>query len=85
MNKFGFISINGKPSDSFQKKTKHIIFLVLIFFCVLTLNQTVHVLRHRWEYSCEKAKAELDYKPRSLREGLAEVLLWLKNLRLVKY
>lgn len=46
---------------------------------------TVHVLRHRWEYSCEKAKAELDYKPRSLREGLAEVLLWLKNLGLVKY
>lgn len=46
---------------------------------------TVHVLRHRWEYSCEKAKAELDYKPRSLREGLAEVILWLKNLGLVKY
>lgn len=46
---------------------------------------TVHVLRHRWEYSCEKAKAELDYKPRSLREGLAEVLLWLKNLGLIKY
>lgn len=46
---------------------------------------TVHVLRHRWEYSYEKAKAELDYKPRSLREGLAEVLLWLKNLGLVKY
>lgn len=46
---------------------------------------TVHVLRHRWEYSCEKAKMELDYKPRSLREGLAEVLIWLKNLGLVKY
>jgi len=84
MNKFSFISVNGKPSDSFQKKIKHIIFPVLIF-CVLTLNQTVHVLRHRWEYSCEKAKAELDYKPRSLREGLAEVLLWLKNLGLIKY
>ncbi|PNX76783.1 dihydroflavonol 4-reductase-like protein [Trifolium pratense] len=33
---------------------------------------TVDVLRHQWEYSCEKAKRELDYKPRSLREGLAE-------------
>ncbi|GAU44322.1 hypothetical protein TSUD_305030 [Trifolium subterraneum] len=32
----------------------------------------VDVLRHQWEYSCEKAKRELDYKPRSLREGLAE-------------
>ncbi|XP_017437101.1 uncharacterized protein LOC108343368 isoform X2 [Vigna angularis] len=33
---------------------------------------TVHVLRHRWEYCCEKAKSELDYRPRSLKEGLAE-------------
>ncbi|KAJ1397407.1 hypothetical protein SESBI_31840 [Sesbania bispinosa] len=46
---------------------------------------TVHVLRHQWEYSCEKAKKELDYKPRSLREGLAEVLLWLKNSGLIRY
>ncbi|CAJ1973376.1 unnamed protein product [Sphenostylis stenocarpa] len=33
---------------------------------------TVHVLRHRWEYSCNKAKSELDYRPRSLKEGLSE-------------
>ncbi|XP_004501579.1 uncharacterized protein [Cicer arietinum] len=46
---------------------------------------TVNVLRHQWGYSCEKAKRELDYKPRSLREGLAEVLLWLKNLGLIRY
>lgn len=55
------------------------------YFSSLMLNQTVHVLRHQWEYSCEKAKMELDYKPRSLREGLAEVLLWLKNLGLIRY
>lgn len=46
---------------------------------------TVHVLRHQWEYSCDKAKRELDYRPRSLKEGLAEVLLWLKNLGFIKY
>lgn len=46
---------------------------------------TVHVLRHQWEYSCEKAKRELGYKPRSLREGFAEVLLWLKNLGSIRY
>ncbi|KAI5404357.1 hypothetical protein KIW84_051498 [Lathyrus oleraceus] len=46
---------------------------------------TVYCLRHQWEYSCEKAIMELDYKPRSLREGLAEVLLWLKNLGLIRY
>lgn len=41
---------------------------------------TVYVLRHQWAYSCEKAKVELDYKPRSLKEGLEEVLPWLKDL-----
>ncbi|XP_015885488.2 uncharacterized protein LOC107420927 isoform X1 [Ziziphus jujuba] len=46
---------------------------------------TVYVLRHQWAYSCEKAKAELDYNPRSLKEGLEEVLPWLKNLGLIKY
>ncbi|KAK2445583.1 NAD(P)-binding Rossmann-fold superfamily protein [Trifolium repens] len=45
----------------------------------------VDILRHEWEYSCEKAKAELDYNPRSMAEGLEEVLLWLKDLGLVKY
>ncbi|PON79309.1 NAD(P)-binding domain containing protein [Trema orientale] len=46
---------------------------------------TVRVLRHQWAYSCEKAKLELDYNPRSLKEGLEEVLPWLKNLGLIKY
>ncbi|XP_062024093.1 uncharacterized protein LOC133740189 [Rosa rugosa] len=46
---------------------------------------TVYVLRHQWAYSCEKAKQELDYSPRSLKEGLEEVLPWLKNLGLIKY
>jgi farnesol dehydrogenase len=49
------------------------------------LNQAVDILRHEWEYSCEKAKTELDYNPRSMAEGLEEVLLWLKDLGLVKY
>ncbi|KAK3039403.1 hypothetical protein RJ639_027652 [Escallonia herrerae] len=49
------------------------------------LEQTVYVLRHQWAYSCEKAKAELDYNPRSLSEGLAEVLPWLKSLGLIKF
>lgn len=65
------------------------------FFCSYTdgllipfgsiLTQTVYVLRHQWAYSCEKAKVELDYKPRSLKEGLEEVLPWLKNLGLISY
>ncbi|GLT92251.1 hypothetical protein SLE2022_100980 [Rubroshorea leprosula] len=45
---------------------------------------TVNVLRHQWAYSCDKAKLELDYRPRSLREGLEEVLPWLKSLGLIK-
>ncbi|XP_018816114.1 putative dihydroflavonol 4-reductase [Juglans regia] len=46
---------------------------------------TVRVLRHQWAYSCEKAKLDLDYNPRGLKEGLAEMLLWLKNLGLIKF
>ncbi|XP_042963753.1 putative dihydroflavonol 4-reductase isoform X2 [Carya illinoinensis] len=46
---------------------------------------TVRVLRHQWEYSCEKAKLDLDYNPRGLKEGLAEMLHWLKNLGLIKF
>ncbi|XP_077213843.1 NAD(P)-binding Rossmann-fold superfamily protein [Tasmannia lanceolata] len=46
---------------------------------------TVNVLRHQWAYSCEKAKAELGYNSRSLKEGLAEILVWLKGLGLIKY
>ncbi|GMY28631.1 putative dihydroflavonol 4-reductase [Fagus crenata] len=46
---------------------------------------TVNVLRHQWAYSCEKAKVELDYNPRSLTEGLTEMLDWLKNLGFIKF
>ncbi|KAL0438698.1 UNVERIFIED_CONTAM: Anthocyanidin reductase [Sesamum latifolium] len=45
----------------------------------------VHVLRHQWAYTCEKAKTELDYNPRNLREGLAEMLPWLKSLGVIRY
>lgn len=46
---------------------------------------TAYVLKHQWAYSCDKAKTELGYKPRTLREGLAEVVSWLKSLDLIKY
>ncbi|KAK4770997.1 hypothetical protein SAY87_031529 [Trapa incisa] len=46
---------------------------------------TVYVLRHQWAYSCEKAKIELGYSPRSLKEGLEEMIPWLKSLGLIKY
>ncbi|KAB5568931.1 hypothetical protein DKX38_002724 [Salix brachista] len=46
---------------------------------------SVHVLRHQWEYSCEKARIELDYNPRSLKEGLGELLLWLKSSGAITY
>ncbi|OQU93117.1 hypothetical protein SORBI_3001G479500 [Sorghum bicolor] len=45
----------------------------------------VDCLRHQWAYSCDKAKRELGYSPRSLTEGLAETLLWLKNANLIKF
>lgn len=56
---------------------------VMIISC--NLKQVVACLRHQWAYSCEKAKRELNYKPRSLTEGLEEVLPWLKNLGAIKY
>ncbi|CAN1273975.1 Putative dihydroflavonol 4-reductase [Linum perenne] len=46
---------------------------------------TVRVLRHQWAYSCEKAKKDLGYNPRSLKDGLLEVLPWLKSLGVIKY
>ncbi|KAG2542928.1 putative dihydroflavonol 4-reductase [Panicum virgatum] len=44
----------------------------------------VHVLRHQWSYSCDKAKMELG-SPRNLTEGLSEVLLWLKDEKQIKF
>ncbi|XP_062210132.1 uncharacterized protein LOC133911758 isoform X3 [Phragmites australis] len=46
---------------------------------------TVRVLKHQWAYSCDKAKTELGYSPRNLTEGLSEMLLWLKNDKLIKF
>lgn len=46
---------------------------------------SVNVLRHQWAYSCDKAKQELGYSPRSLREGLEEILTWLKDLGFIQY
>uniref|UniRef100_A0A0E0G2D4 NAD-dependent epimerase/dehydratase domain-containing protein n=2 Tax=Oryza TaxID=4527 RepID=A0A0E0G2D4_ORYNI len=46
---------------------------------------TVRVLRHQWAYSCDKAKRELGYSPRNLTEGLSEMLLWLKDEKLIKF
>lgn len=47
--------------------------------------QMVTIMRHQWEYSCEKAKKDLGYSPRSLDQGLGEMLPWLKSLGLIKY
>ncbi|KAI3915908.1 hypothetical protein MKW98_004349 [Papaver atlanticum] len=46
---------------------------------------TVCVLRCQWAFSCEKAKMELGYNPRSLKEGLEEMLPWLKSLGSINY
>ncbi|KAJ4767684.1 NAD(P)-binding Rossmann-fold superfamily protein [Rhynchospora pubera] len=46
---------------------------------------TVRVLRRQWAYSCDKARRELGYNPRSLNEGLTEMLSWLKSLKQIKY
>lgn len=46
---------------------------------------TVRVMRHQWAYSCEKARKELGFSPRSLKEGLAEMLAWLKSIGSIKY
>ncbi|RZC54866.1 hypothetical protein C5167_013720 [Papaver somniferum] len=46
---------------------------------------TVCVLRHQWAFSCEKAKMELGYNPRSLKEGLEEMLPWLKSSGSINY
>ncbi|XP_020584770.1 uncharacterized protein LOC110027609 isoform X1 [Phalaenopsis equestris] len=46
---------------------------------------TVRVLKHQWAYSCQRARDQLGYCPRSLNEGMAEVLPWLRGLGLIKY
>ncbi|KAJ4845771.1 hypothetical protein Tsubulata_045736 [Turnera subulata] len=45
----------------------------------------VNLIKHQWTFSCEKAKVELDYSPRSLKEGLEETLSSLKSSGLIQY
>ncbi|KAJ4837906.1 hypothetical protein Tsubulata_006567 [Turnera subulata] len=62
-----------------------------VLFCKLTGHlplvspASVRVLRHQWAYSCEKARLELGYNPRSLKEGIEETSLWLKSSGLINY
>ncbi|GAV82218.1 hypothetical protein CFOL_v3_25670 [Cephalotus follicularis] len=64
---------------------------VMVQFCRITGKlpvispPAVNVFRHQWAYSCEKAKVELGYNPRSLKEGLEEMLPWLKSLGVIQY
>ncbi|KAL9449316.1 hypothetical protein AB3S75_011277 [Citrus x aurantiifolia] len=64
---------------------------ILVFFSRITGKlplisyPTVRVLAHQWAYSCVKAKTELGYNPRSLKEGLQEVLPWLRSSGMIKY
>ena len=80
-------------SDKCISCTVHNSNCIIFFFLSLktylhmfpSFMQTVDVLRHQWAYSCDKAKKELDYNPRSLEQGLIEVPSWLKSLGLIKY
>lgn len=45
----------------------------------------VRVMQHQWAYSYEKAKKELGYNPRSLNEGVRELLVGLKDGKLISY
>ncbi|KAI3762936.1 hypothetical protein L1987_53378 [Smallanthus sonchifolius] len=62
-----------------------------VLFCIITGKlplispPVVYYLRHQWAYSCEKAKRELNYKPRNLTEGLEDIIPWLKKSGLIKY
>ncbi|CAL1404085.1 unnamed protein product [Linum trigynum] len=51
----------------------------------LVSPSVVHVLRCQWAYSCEKAKRDLGYSPRGLKDGLLDVLPWLRSRELINY
>jgi NAD+-dependent farnesol dehydrogenase len=44
----------------------------------LLTHEVVGVFREHWAYSSAKAERELGYRPRPLREGLAQTMEWLK-------
>ncbi len=39
----------------------------------------VEIYRHDWAYDSSAAKRDLDYRPRSLRDGLTESVRWLRE------
>jgi NAD+-dependent farnesol dehydrogenase len=45
----------------------------------LLTHEVVGVFREHWAYSSAKAERELGYRPRPLREGLAQTMEWLRN------
>jgi len=47
--------------------------------------QAVQILKHQWAYSSAKAERELGYKSRPLKEGLSELLAWLKATGRITY
>ncbi|KAL2632117.1 hypothetical protein R1flu_016803 [Riccia fluitans] len=60
-------------------------FARLFKFMPVITPEAVAVMRKKWVYSSEKARQELGYESRPFKEGLAEVLVWLKDLSLIKY
>lgn len=40
----------------------------------------VEIYRHDWAYDSSAAQRDLDYRPRSLREGLTESIRWLREM-----
>jgi nucleoside-diphosphate-sugar epimerase len=44
----------------------------------LLTHEVVGVFREHWAYSSAKAERELGYRPRPLREGLAQTMEWLR-------
>jgi farnesol dehydrogenase len=64
----------------------HFSFCTGISKSVPTLTSTaVQILKHEWAYSSAKAERELGYKSRPLREGLSELLAWLKATGRITY
>ncbi|KAJ7115488.1 hypothetical protein O6H91_Y568500 [Diphasiastrum complanatum] len=45
----------------------------------LISTPVVKVLKRKWAYTCVKAKKELGYNPRPLKEGLAQLLMHLRE------
>ena len=45
----------------------------------LLTHEVVGVFREHWAYTSAKAERELGYRPRPLREGLAQTMEWLRN------